>query len=99
MAPAPDPAWLFHSSPAGDDPNFRGRGNRSSGDIFSAAPNIDHSQDFVKADIKEWLVWLRTHVGFDGWRCAHQAAPAAARRRRAPARGAASVRVPQGCAC
>ena len=28
----------------GDDPNFRGRGNRSSGDIFAAAPNIDHSQ-------------------------------------------------------
>ncbi|PRW59861.1 alpha amylase domain [Chlorella sorokiniana] len=52
----------------GDDPNFRGRGNRSSGDIFSAAPNIDHSQEFVKRDLQEWMVWLRTHVGFDGWR-------------------------------
>jgi hypothetical protein len=28
----------------GDDANFRGRGNRSSGDLFAAAPNIDHSQ-------------------------------------------------------
>lgn len=36
----------------GDDPNFRGRGNRSSGDIFAAAPNIDHSQEFVKRDLQ-----------------------------------------------
>ena len=36
----------------GDDPNFRGRGNRSSGDAFTAAPNIDHSQDFVKRDLQ-----------------------------------------------
>lgn len=52
----------------GDDPNFRGKGNRSSGDHFAAAPNIDHSQPFVKRDLSEWLAWLRTHVGFDGWR-------------------------------
>lgn len=114
--------------PAGDDPNFRGRGNRSSGDLFGAAPNIDHSQvrtsslcplcystprwpagcchagvppaglvpaslplplcqslrppcsalpyapptpppqEFVKRDLCEWMVWLRTHAGFDGFR-------------------------------
>eukprot|EP00257_Ricinus_communis_P019911 XP_015579026.1 uncharacterized protein LOC8285074 isoform X1 [Ricinus communis] len=51
-----------------DDPNFQGCGNPSSGDIFHAAPNIDHSQDFVRRDIKEWLNWLRNHIGFDGWR-------------------------------
>jgi len=51
-----------------DDPNFQGRGNPSSGDIFHAAPNIDHSQEFVRRDIKEWVNWLRTDVGFDGWR-------------------------------
>ncbi|XP_027187610.1 uncharacterized protein [Cicer arietinum] len=51
-----------------DDPNFQGRGNPSSGDIFHAAPNIDHSQDFVRKDIKEWLNWLRNDIGFDGWR-------------------------------
>ena len=51
-----------------NDPNFHGRGNLSSGALFEAAPNIDHSQDFVKSDIGEWLVWMRTHVGFDGWR-------------------------------
>uniref|UniRef100_A0A7N0SYL4 alpha-amylase n=1 Tax=Kalanchoe fedtschenkoi TaxID=63787 RepID=A0A7N0SYL4_KALFE len=51
-----------------DDPNFQGRGNPSSGDVFHAAPNIDHSQAFVRKDIKEWLNWLRNDIGYDGWR-------------------------------
>ncbi|KAK8659257.1 hypothetical protein V6N13_029465 [Hibiscus sabdariffa] len=51
-----------------DDPHFQGRGNKSSGDSFHAAPNIDHSQDFVRKDIKEWLGWLRQEIGYDGWR-------------------------------
>ncbi|KAJ8547868.1 hypothetical protein K7X08_021104 [Anisodus acutangulus] len=51
-----------------DDPHFQGRGNKSSGDNFHAAPNIDHSQDFVRKDIKEWLLWLREEIGYDGWR-------------------------------
>ncbi|KAK4481620.1 hypothetical protein RD792_012524, partial [Penstemon davidsonii] len=51
-----------------DDPHFQGRGNKSSGDNFHAAPNIDHSQEFVRNDIKEWLHWLREEVGYDGWR-------------------------------
>ncbi|VFQ61225.1 unnamed protein product [Cuscuta campestris] len=51
-----------------DDPHFQGRGNKSSGDNFHAAPNIDHSQEFVRKDIKEWLCWLREEIGYDGWR-------------------------------
>lgn len=51
-----------------DDPHFQGRGNKSSGDNFHAAPNIDHSQDFVRNDITEWLRWLRKDIGYDGWR-------------------------------
>ncbi|XP_074564012.1 alpha-amylase 3, chloroplastic isoform X3 [Curcuma longa] len=51
-----------------DDPHFQGRGNKSSGDNFHAAPNIDHSQDFVRNDLKEYLCWLRKEVGYDGWR-------------------------------
>ncbi|GAV87630.1 Alpha-amylase domain-containing protein/Alpha-amyl_C2 domain-containing protein [Cephalotus follicularis] len=51
-----------------DDPHFQGRGNKSSGDSFHAAPNIDHSQEFVRKDLKEWLHWLRNDIGYDGWR-------------------------------
>ncbi|CAM8912765.1 unnamed protein product [Rhodiola kirilowii] len=51
-----------------DDPHFQGRGNKSSGDCFHAAPNIDHSQDFVRKDINQWLRWLRDEIGYDGWR-------------------------------
>jgi hypothetical protein len=52
----------------GDHFEFRGRGNESSGDPFPAAPNLDHSADFVKRDLSEWLRWMRTEYGFDGWR-------------------------------
>lgn len=51
-----------------DDPHFQGRGNKSSGDNFHAAPNIDHSQEFVRKDLGEWLRWLRKEIGYDGWR-------------------------------
>jgi glycosidase len=51
-----------------DDPHFAGQGNPSQGDFFHAAPNIDHTQAFVRRDICEWMRWLRDHVGYDGWR-------------------------------
>ena len=51
-----------------DNPSFKGQGNRGSGDDFHAAPNIDHSQEFVRADLKEWLNWLLDDVGFDSFR-------------------------------
>ncbi|KAK9276956.1 hypothetical protein L1049_006495 [Liquidambar formosana] len=51
-----------------DDPHFQGRGNKSSGDNFHAAPNIDHSQEFVRKDLREWMRWLREEIGYDGWR-------------------------------
>ncbi|KAB1207337.1 Alpha-amylase 3, chloroplastic [Morella rubra] len=60
-------SWDDHAV-VGDDPHFQGRGNKSSGDNFHAAPNIDHSQDFVRKDLIEWLRWLREEIGYDGWR-------------------------------
>eukprot|EP00884_Botryococcus_braunii_P002375 jgi/Botrbrau1/12138/Bobra.0186s0053.1 len=51
-----------------DDHNFKGRGGKSSGEAFHAAPNIDHNQPFVKRDMSEWLCWMRSYAGFDGWR-------------------------------
>jgi len=51
-----------------DDPNFGGKGSPSDGDFFHAAPNVDHRQSFVKADLEEWMQWLQKEVGYDGWR-------------------------------
>lgn len=51
-----------------DDPHFQGQGNASQGDFFHAAPNIDHTQGFVRKDIAEWMQWLRQEAGYDGWR-------------------------------
>eukprot|EP01018_Ginkgo_biloba_P018376 Gb_04803 [translate_table: standard] len=45
-----------------------GHGNCSTGDNFDGAPNIDHNQDFVRRDIKEWLRWLRKSIGFQDFR-------------------------------
>ncbi|CAA7403540.1 unnamed protein product [Spirodela intermedia] len=45
-----------------------GLGSRSTGDNFDGVPNIDHSQDFVRTDIIEWLRWLRKNIGFDDFR-------------------------------
>ena len=59
--------WDAHAI-VSDDPNFSGRGGRSSGENFHAAPNIDHGQDFVKRDLSEWLLWLKEEVGFQGLR-------------------------------
>lgn len=53
---------LLDSSP------LQGQGNTSQGDFFHAAPNIDHTQAFVRKDICEWMQWLRAEVGYDGWR-------------------------------
>lgn len=53
----------------GDDWKFKGKGANSSGDSFGAAPNIDHTAEVVKSGLSEWLRWLRSDIGFDGWRC------------------------------
>lgn len=45
-----------------------GLGNLSTGENFDGVPNIDHTQDFVRKDIKEWLIWLRRSVGFQDFR-------------------------------
>ncbi|KAL0408668.1 UNVERIFIED_CONTAM: Alpha-amylase 3, chloroplastic [Sesamum radiatum] len=45
-----------------DDPHFQGRGNKSSGDNFHAAPNIDHSQEFGRLVMMDGGLTL-----FEGW--------------------------------
>lgn len=51
-----------------NNPQWGGRGNHKTGDDYSAAPNIDHTQERIQHDISEWMRWLRNSIGFDGWR-------------------------------
>lgn len=46
---------------------FGGRGHHKTGEDYTAAPNIDHTNDKVQEDIIGWLNHLRK-VGFAGWR-------------------------------
>lgn len=46
---------------------FGGAGAWKETEDYTAAPNIDHSQDFVRKDIITWLQHLRK-IGYDGWR-------------------------------
>ena len=46
---------------------FGGTGNHKTGEDYVAAPNIDHTQEFVRRDITKWLKLLRS-IGFDGFR-------------------------------
>ena len=51
-----------------DNPEFGGQGNHGTGEDYGPAPNIDHTQDWVRRDLKEWLHWMKHEIGFGGWR-------------------------------
>lgn len=48
--------------------DYGGTGGRKTGEDYTAAPNIDHTQERVRQDIVKWLKYLRGSIGFDGWR-------------------------------
>ncbi|KAK9822846.1 hypothetical protein WJX81_002820 [Elliptochloris bilobata] len=50
------------------NPAYGGTGAQKQGSDFDAAPNVDHTSERVRQDLKEWLTWLRRDVSFDGWR-------------------------------
>lgn len=43
-------------------------GAADTGDNACYAPDLDHSNPRVQADVIEWLKWLRTDIGFDAFR-------------------------------
>ncbi|MEE2925158.1 MAG: alpha-amylase family glycosyl hydrolase [bacterium] len=58
--------WWEKWALAKDD--YGGTGNYDSGGNFEPAPDIDHSNPIVRRDIINWLRWMKSEVGFDGWR-------------------------------
>ncbi|CAH9078022.1 unnamed protein product [Cuscuta epithymum] len=52
----------------GDDAVFGGTGNPDTGEPWGDAPDIDHRSVKVQTEISDWMNWLKSEVGFEGWR-------------------------------
>jgi alpha-amylase len=62
-----NPTWGSSAVCRGDE--WTGAtGNTDSGDGYGAARDLDHSNGTVQTDIKSWLNWLKSSIGYDGWR-------------------------------
>eukprot|EP01025_Chloroclados_australasicus_P037372 TRINITY_DN38157_c0_g1_i2.p1 TRINITY_DN38157_c0_g1~~TRINITY_DN38157_c0_g1_i2.p1 ORF type:complete len:546 (-),score=76.16 TRINITY_DN38157_c0_g1_i2:460-1965(-) len=51
-----------------NDPVFGGKGAPDTGEDFWGAPDLDHTNEELRRDLKDWLQYLKNGIGFMGWR-------------------------------
>jgi alpha-amylase len=61
------PTWGTWSVAKGDEWTSAS-GNPDSGEGYSAARDLDHGNGTVQSDLKAWMNWLKSSIGYDGWR-------------------------------
>ncbi|HEX5747149.1 MAG TPA: glucan 1,4-alpha-maltotetraohydrolase domain-containing protein [Archangium sp.] len=62
-----NPTWGTWSVARGDEWTSAS-GNYDTGDGYSAARDLDHTNVTVQNDLKGWMNWLKSSIGYDGWR-------------------------------
>lgn len=62
-----DPEW-GPDSVCGDDEWPWAKGEKDTGIKYSAARDIDHTKEYVQQSIIKWMKWLKSDIGYDGWR-------------------------------